>query len=244
MTALLLLAAATLYEQSLGRALESAVTQPDVSYLVLDVPARRLIAARWESPEVPVPVGSLVKPFTALAYGERHGFEYPEYLCKGCWLPRGHGRIGIEDAIAHSCNAYFLALAAGDVSGVARRFGIDAPLAGAPPGTLIGLGDGWQVAPLALARAYCDLIERPELRRGMALAARTGTASALGVPALAKTGTAVCAHPGRGPADGYVVALYPAEAPRVAMLVRVHGTTGAQTAAVAGRMLRLMAGGR
>jgi cell division protein FtsI/penicillin-binding protein 2 len=241
MMALVLLAAATLYEQSLARVLEQAFTEPDVSYLVIDVPTRRLIALRWDLPERPVPLGSLVKLFTAFAYGERHGFEYPKYVCQGCWLPRGHGRLGIEEAIAHSCNAYFLALASEEVAPVARRSGIEEPPARASPSTLIGLGDGWKIAPLAVTRAYCDLLERPELRRGMALSTQVGTASQLGIPALAKTGTAVCAHPRKGPADGYVVALYPPEAPRLALLVRVHGTTGAQAAAVAGRMLRLIA---
>jgi cell division protein FtsI/penicillin-binding protein 2 len=185
-----------------------------------------------------------VKPFTALAYGERHGFQYPEYICRECWLPLGHGRIGIEEAMAYSCNAYFLALPAEDVGAVARRFGINTPPASASPGTRIGLGGGWRIAPLALARAYCDLIERPEVRHGMALSARIGTASGLGVAALAKTGTAVCAHPTHEPGDGFIIALYPAEAPQFVLLVRVHGTTGAQAARVAGRMLRLMIGGQ
>jgi hypothetical protein len=40
---------------------------PDVSYLLYEVPSDSLIAARWANSEEPVPAGSLVKPFTALA---------------------------------------------------------------------------------------------------------------------------------------------------------------------------------
>jgi hypothetical protein len=65
----------------------------------------------------PVSPGSLVKPFLAIAYGEQHGGRFPTVRCLGtgsrCWLPRGHGNLGLEEAIAQSCNAYFLELAAG-----------------------------------------------------------------------------------------------------------------------------------
>jgi hypothetical protein len=60
--------------------------------------------------------------------------------------------------------------------------------------------------------------------------------------ALAKTGTAVCSHRPRGAADGFTVVLYPAAQPRLLLLVRVHGITGAQSAAVAGAMLRCLGG--
>ncbi len=46
----------------------------------------------------PIPIGSLVKPFTALAYAETHNFRFPEHVCTGgnsCWLPKGHGTLGI-----------------------------------------------------------------------------------------------------------------------------------------------------
>jgi cell division protein FtsI/penicillin-binding protein 2 len=51
----------------------------------------------------PVPVGSLVNPFIALAYAQQHNFPHPTYFCDGtgdgCWLPRGHGQVDISAAI-------------------------------------------------------------------------------------------------------------------------------------------------
>ena len=91
------------------------IAAPEVSSLTIDVRTREVIEQNWRDAETPVPVGSLVKPFTALAYGETHGFRFPVFTCLGdaghCWLPQGHGRMGIATAIAHSCNAYFLELA-------------------------------------------------------------------------------------------------------------------------------------
>ncbi len=71
----------------------------------------RVLDARWDDLERPLPFGSLIKPFTALAYADAHRFTYPTFTCRGsadgCWLPAGHGRVGIVDAVAGSCNAYF-----------------------------------------------------------------------------------------------------------------------------------------
>ena len=48
-----------------------------------------------------------------LAYGRNSGLDFPRLHCTGetCWLPAGHGPVGIVDAIAQSCNAYFAQLA-------------------------------------------------------------------------------------------------------------------------------------
>ena len=107
------LGAASLPEQSAAIALDRAFPDPNVSYLLTDCATNREICSRWTHSVAPVPVGSLVKPFTALAYGETHGFRYPSFTCSGarCWFPQGHGRMEISTAIAHSCNAYFLELA-------------------------------------------------------------------------------------------------------------------------------------
>ena len=107
------LQSASLSEQSAVLSLERAFPEPSVSYLLLDAVNRRLIGERWDHPQQPVPMGSLIKPFLALAYGETHDFRFPIVTCDGshCWLPQGHGRINVTTAIAQSCNAYFLALA-------------------------------------------------------------------------------------------------------------------------------------
>jgi len=208
-----------------------------------------LVETRGLDPAEPIPAGSLVKPFAALAYAESHSRHYPELSCNGeengCWRPTGHGRIGMDRAIAHSCNAYFRQLTARisytSTANLASRFGIEAP----PPGaSLFGLGDAWRVSPLRLARAYLELARRvhepgvSDLVRGLALSAREGTGKAVGPGALVKTGTGPCLHPKRAPGDGFVIALFPEENPVNALLVRVHVVPGAQAAADAARILR------
>src|SRR5258708_9177431 len=109
---------AVLPEQSAAIVLQRGFPDPGVSYLLLDAASGRLICSRWDHPDEPIPVGSLVKPFTALAYGATRNFRFPAVICKGeqtrCWLPQGHGRMELKTALAHSCNAYFLEVAAGN----------------------------------------------------------------------------------------------------------------------------------
>jgi hypothetical protein len=250
------LAAASLYDQSVARLLAERYRSSDLSYILIDANTHRLIASHWEQIAEPVPVGSLVKPFLALAYGQKHNFRYPDYFCRGaadgCWLSRGHGKVDISSAIAYSCNAYFLSLAsslkAEDVDWMTRRYGLSMGKAPLDPAEMIGLGGAWRIEPEELLRAYLLLTATPapagaaELLRGMALCAKLGTAEAVGrnlhgLAALAKTGTAPCVHEPRAPGDGYVLMLYPADQPRWALLVRVHGVPGARAAQVGGRLL-------
>jgi cell division protein FtsI/penicillin-binding protein 2 len=208
-------------------------------------------------------VGSLVKPFLALAYGQKHNFRYPDYFCRGaadgCWFSRGHGKVDIRTAIAYSCNAYFLNLAsslkAEDVDLMAQRYGLAIGKAPLGPAEMIGLGGAWRMEPQELLHAYLLLTAVPqptgaaELLRGMALCANVGTAEAVGrnlrgLAALAKTGTAPCVHEPRAPGDGYVVMLYPADQPRLALLVRVHGVPGAHAAEIGGHMLNSVVNGQ
>lgn len=221
-------------------------------YIAVDVRSGAIIEQRWADAAAPIPLGSLVKPFTALAYSG----AFPEFVCKGaasqCWLAHGHGRVGFREALAQSCNAYFLNLAReidpGTLAVVAVKFGIAAPQVDSAE-TRIGLGDGWRISPLALVHAYAELASRAgeprvnEILAGLELAARSGTASALGRDTLAKTGTARCARigvPNHHATDGFTVVLAPADSPRIALLVRVHGVTGAEAAKSAARILREM----
>lgn len=248
-------------------ALEQAFPGPGISYLLLSTSGDNL-AERWPYPERPVAPGSLVKPFLAVAYGEQHDGVFPRVQCKGmgsrCWLPAGHGSVRLEDALAQSCNAYFLELAARlDRPRAARTFaqyGLTGPSLTSKDEALIGLGDGWRETPLSIASAYL-LLQRGQRRgtegrivRGMQAAAFHGTAravdAALGAgprfadgTALAKTGTAPCSHQPRGSADGFAVVLYPAAQPRLLLLVRLHDATGAETAKLAGKMLRSLGAG-
>ena len=257
------LAAASLYDQSVARLLAERYHSSDLSYILIDAHTGRLIASRWDRIAEPVPAGSLVKPFLALAYGQKHNFRYPAFSCRGaadgCWLARGHGEVDIISAISYSCNAYFMNLASSlkpeEVDSVARRYGLSMGHAPLRPAEMVGLGGAWRIPPEELLRAYLLLAAAPqpagaaELLRGMALCAKLGTAEAVGRnlhgrAALAKTGTAPCVHEPRAPGDGYVVMLYPAEQPRWALLVRVHGVPGARAAEVGGRMLRSVVDGQ
>lgn len=251
--ALLALGAASLHDQSLALLLREKATDQRISYLFADARTGRLLDSRWDAAGQPAPLGSLVKPFTALAYGETHQFRYPEALCRGarddCWLERGHGRIGLAEAIAQSCNAYFRVLAQrvdpDAIAILARRMGLEPPSA-ASSDALTGLAGLWRVSPTAMLHGYRVLLADPntaEIARGMALSARHGTGRGAGA-GLVKTGTAPCIHPRRAPGDGYAIAFFPASSPRYALLVRVHGVPGAEAAVELGRMLRLLGQGR
>ncbi len=206
-----------------------------IAFLRMDVETGAVTGREWPDAEEVVAIGSLAKPFVALAYAEGHGYRYPRVACKAgaCWLPRGHGVVGVEDAVAQSCNVYFAALRR-EVPGhllesTARRF---------------GLTDVDWARPEAVLRAYVELVKRAgepgvgEVVAGLRRAASQGTAKLVGRDALAKTGTASCGHEPKGAGDGYAVVLYPAAGVRTAVMVRVHGRPGSQAAGEAGRLLR------
>lgn len=246
----------SLFAQSAAQILQRDFESREVSYLLLDARTGSILAARWDDVERPIPLGSLVKPFTAIAYGDQHQFRYPPHVCKGeaggCWRPRGHGEMGITSAIANSCNSYFRMLTANmnseDVVPTAERFGLEPPASDVSGPALSGMGNRWLISPLHMARAYLELSRRRdqpgarEVLAGMAQSARQGTGSEVGralkhSSALVKTGTAACAHESHAPGDGFAVALVPAEQPELLLLVRVHGVPGARASLTAGRML-------
>ncbi|HXP86547.1 MAG TPA: hypothetical protein VN841_17595 [Bryobacteraceae bacterium] len=240
-----------------GPALDRQFPALELNYLIVDARSREVAASRWPDATAPVPVGSLVKPFLALAYGG----AFPEFDCKGaassCWRAQGHGRLKFAAALAQSCNAYFLNLArhvdADTLRVTAAKFSLPPPSEQTPEAR-IGLGDGWRIAPLALTRAYLELAARrgephvDAILAGLAMAARNGTAKAIGAGTLAKTGTAECVAARTGAdarndsGDGFALALDPAEAPRIALLVRVHNVPGAEASKTAARMLKVLRG--
>jgi len=247
----------SLFAQSSAQALNRDFPSREISFLLLDAHTGRVLASRWHHPDAPIPMGSLLKPFAALAYGERHDYHYPNHTCRGtstgCWLPRGHGDVDLTTAIAHSCNSYFRMLTAdltaADVSPIAARFGLDRPAQEASGAELAGLGSRWRTSPLRLAHAYLELAhqrQQPGVRQildGMALSARHGTGAQVhrafpSPDVLVKTGTALCTHSRRAPGDGFTVVLMPADDPQILLLIRVHGVPGAQAAKTAGQMLR------
>ncbi len=251
----------SLFAQAVAQTWNRDFPSHDISYLLLDARDGRVLASRWDHPDAPIPVGSLLKPFTALAYGEQHAYRYPHHVCRGtatgCWLPRGHGAVDLTSAISFSCNSYFrmltLNLTARDTLSTASRFNLDAPDSQAAGLQLAGLGNRWRVSPLRLGRAYLELNRQREnpavatILAGMTQSAKEGTAREVsrdspGSLMLAKTGTAVCTHSPPAPGDGFTVVLLPADAPRILLMVRVHGVPGAQAAKTAGQMLHQIPG--
>jgi Penicillin binding protein transpeptidase domain len=246
----------SLYAQSAARRLQREFQNKEVSFLLLDARTGALLASRWDDPEQPIPLGSLIKPFVAVAYGESHQYRYPTHRCKGkvggCWLPRGHGEIGLPSAVANSCNSYFRLLAAkmnsADMVPAATEYGLDLPTSELSGPDLIGVGNHWLISPLHMAQAYLELSRRREqpgereVVAGMAQSARQGTGLEIDralrhSAALVKTGTAACTHAMHAPGDGFVVALLPAGQPELLLMVRVHGVPGAKASVMAGKML-------
>lgn len=247
-----------LFSQSLRLSLDRQFHfDNNVSYLLFDAGSESVLAAKWPSPNTPIPAGSLVKPFTALAYATSHNFRYPVYECRGkstgCWQPNAHGKLNISAAISVSCNSYFRQLAQHTDIDQARPvfsiYGLDPPAANSPSSSLVGIGDSWKISPRRLAHAYLELAHRrnqpgvPEILEGMRESALRGTGAAIGpasapASALVKTGTAPCTHSPAAPADGFVVVMLPAEQPQVLLVLRVHGETGAKAAEAAARALR------
>ena len=249
----------SLFAQSAIQVLDHEFGDSRISFLLFDARSEVLLSSRWEDSSRPIPLGSLVKPFTALGYAEAHDFRYPKHVCKGeasgCWQAHAHGELDIVAAITVSCNSYFRALAA-NLNGeqllrTTDRFGLEPPNPGLTGASLMGLGDQWPVSPLHMARAYLELYRRRdqpgvrELLTGMAQSAEHGTGAGVDralkhADALVKTGTAPCTHLHPAPADGFVVALVPASQPEILLMIRVHGVAGAKAAFTAGRMLKRM----
>jgi hypothetical protein len=208
-----------------------------MNIMLYSIPERRILRADWPQRDAPVSPGSIVKPFTALAYAQANHYFYPDHFCRGaadrCWWGRGHQKIGIRDAVAHSCNHYFRELARAlppnATPALLAQFGVEVPEGS--PDTQIGLGSDWKVRPEALAGAFAELLSRPAdpgifpLIDGMRRAARYGTARALGPGYLAKTGTGPNA---KLDGDGYAIIAYPEAAPRELVLLQAPGVTGAK----------------
>ncbi len=242
----LLLAALARRDESFARLLDRTLPA-DTEYFLMRIKGATAIALRWDSPREPAPLGSIVKPFVALAYGASHEFHYVEFNCNGCWLPRGHGRIGITQAIVVSCNSYFEQLAAltpvEAVEREARRYSLPMPPQ-VNPAILIGRYGTWRATPSTTAAAYAELVQRHNepgvalMLNAMRECARRGTASGLHARVAAKTGTAPCVHVNPATGDGLVVALFPSEVPEFVLLLRSHAMPGAECARVSAQFFR------
>lgn len=222
-----------------------AHAERETEYLALDQ-IHGNHACRWEQPDVPVSMGSLLKPFLVVAYAATHS-KFPELVCPGatgrCWLPQGHGRQDVVAALANSCNFYFRHIAAelnaAALKSLCLSYGLESPAAGILADRLIGLGAGWPQRATAVLAAFLKLSQGGSDRgvglalAGMQLSVERGTSRGLGLKARGKTGTAPCSHTPRSEGDGYAVVLYPLDRVRLVVLVRHCGTTGAHTAQLA-----------
>jgi hypothetical protein len=202
-------------------ALAAAFDPPES--ISISLPKGDIVSWQWPAGlDALVEPGSLWKPFIAAAAS-------PDlrYTCDGsrCWLGRRHGDLGLEDALAESCNQWFhqcmAALAIERVNRILPMFGL--PEQSGPQ------WDRWRCSPRRLAMAYVELLHRtsdfPRIAAGLRWAAARGTARALGPGYLAKTGTSASK---RYAGDGWIVAAWPADAPRHLILQRRHGVTGAK----------------
>ncbi len=206
------------------------------------------------------PVGSLQKPFVAEAWARSHPGQRPAaFTCtrdSRCWLPSGHGHLGLARATALSCNAFFLELARATPRELLaqvlreRGFVVREPLS---PETGMGLPGSGEVAiaPQALLRSYRELTSRPwsqgepvrrELLHGLREAALTGTAAGLGQRGYwAKTGTVPALDGQPLATSGWALALDDAG---FAVLALQGRGTGRDAARELGELLpRLRAGG-
>lgn len=120
----------------------------------------------------PLPIGSLVKPFTLVAWSRRHPVaDAPVAHCSPggpprCWFVPGHGRVDLPRSLEVSCNHYLGELAGGlrpgDLDATLRDFGLDPPLdelsAEAHQQAGVGLGEAVRYEPQAVLEAYVALL--------------------------------------------------------------------------------------
>jgi len=209
-----------------------------------------------DAPQGPLPIGSLAKPFVALAWARAHpGTPSPVVRCtqaSRCWTASGHGAVGLVRATAVSCNSYFRALAAetpsDTLASTLREAGflvpdpLDAEAAiGLPnPAGLLS------AEPAAVLRAYAALLREPwpraeELRRellaGLRDSARVGTAAGLADAGFhAKTGTVPAIDGRPRTSSGWAIAIDEAGRGALALL---HPGTGRQAARALASRLRV-----
>ncbi len=108
--------------------------------------------------------------FTAIAFYEEHGNHFPVLQCppslasdsNGCWDRNGHGKLGIVEAIAYSCNVYFRQLAQKTSPDLFQKTLREFDLAGSEripdiQSAMTGKSLEWTVSPIMLLRAYSAL---------------------------------------------------------------------------------------
>ena len=235
------------------------------AYLVIELPSQRVLAeGRPDVMGNAVLPGSIIKIATLIAAFE-DGIvdDSTRIACRRsitvdgtrltCVHPDPHRSLSATEALGYSCNVFFATVAQrlrrSSLDAVLVRLGLPPLAAGAPTASgALGLA-GVRATPRQLLEAFLRVVgssrvditladtTRGMLRRGLEMAARTGTASALaavGFSGLAKTGTAPM--PGGGYL-GIVTAAVNTELPTHAIVVVVPGGAGADAAELAARLL-------
>ena len=258
-------AAAALLVCVLMASIQAQNSSPAFFTRSLDDPRDRS-EARADILDTPVLPGSVVKTIALVAALERGIITAnSSHICRRvvkadgqtltCSHPDLKRALSPAEALAYSCNDFFVSLAARlpreALNATRMAAGLPAVASDAPMATsIVGLA-GPKTTPRALVDVLARLVGagrdkpvpmRPEtkavLLEGLRGAAEYGTASAFkaeGISALAKTGTILMPS---GAALGLVVALAPAERPTRAIVVAAPGGAGADAAEIAAAELR------
>ena len=237
----------------------------EAAAVVLDTASgRALVETHADVLDTPVLPGSVAKVFALAAAAEAGVLPAGGHLCRRvatadgrryvCSHPDLKRALSPTEALAYSCNDFFVSLAArlprATLNDIRRRAGLDAIGEATPwASAVLGLA-GPQTPPRALLRAVSRVAgvgpdqpialapaTRALVRDGMRGAAeyRLGQHAGRRRPgALAKTGTSPM--PG-GRSLGLVVAFAPGEAPTRAVVVAAPGGAGIDAAELAGQLL-------
>ncbi len=192
--------------------------------------------------------GSLLKPFTILTAGGSDKI----FTCTGwsddstrCWIREGHGDLNLTQALAYSCNSYFITYLKDKLEVKEYYLKLSEYLNFS--GTFsekdyilesIGLGTSIKTTPLNILRAYNKLYrENPNelstIRQGMKECAYYGTGVLLPeisgiIDLLCKTGTSYRIKED-GSLDptkntGWFLIMYPAEEPVISLLTVIDAS--------------------
>jgi len=230
------------------------------AYLVIELPSKRVVAeSRPDVLSAAIAPGSVIKIATLIAAMEQgvvddatriacHRTVTVDGRTLTCVHPDLHRPLGASEALGYSCNVFFVTVARrvprAALDDVLVRMGLGPSDRGAPT-ALVALGlAGVRVTPRTLLDGFIRVTgsaasfrmserTRAAIMRGLRMAATVGSASALGsagIPALAKTGTALMAGGGY---HGVVVAMTTDSTPAYAVVVIVPGGAGVDAAALA-----------
>ncbi len=228
--------------------------------LLLDIATQRAIAAH-EPDSTLAPPGSTIKPFALTALlAARKVSERESFVCTGkltiagrqlnCSHPPLASPMGIETAIAYSCNCFVAHVAQrfapGELAGTLERAGFTHGIRAAQGDAmrLQALGEDGVLASAAdLAGAYrwLALHAAPPVLTGLEGAVEYGTAQlarVAGAPGVAAAGKTGSVRTAAGNHFAWFAGFFPSRTPRAAIAVLIAGSSGgADAAPVAGRIL-------